>query len=262
MKSYVLYLTLAFSSLIMSSNIKALGQTGHRITGELAEIHINAHTKKALKSILGHKTLAEVSTWPDEMRSNPDEFWQKTASPYHYVTVPKGKTYSEVGAPKQGDSVYALNKFSKVIKNKNSSIEEKALAVKFIVHIIGDLHQPLHAGNGLDRGGNQVKLKFYNKETNLHRLWDTDLIERRRLSFTEWSNWLDKEISPSDITSWKTNDPMVWIEESIKIRDEIYPKEDSIGYDYLYKNMPVIKTRLKQAGIRIAYYLDELFKNQ
>jgi hypothetical protein len=243
-----------------SSGILALGQTGHRVTGEIAERHVNEHTKKALKSILGYETLAEASTWADEMRTDPAKFWQKTASPYHYVTVPKGKTYQEVGAPEQGDAVSALAEFSKIIKSKKSSQKEKALAVKFIVHIIGDLHQPLHAGNGLDHGGNKIKLKFYRKDTNLHRIWDTDLIERRHLSFTEWSNWLDKEISAKNIKQWSTNNPMVWIEESIKIRDKVYPTDDSIGYEYLYENMPVIKLRLKQASIRIAYYLDELFK--
>ena len=246
--------------LIFTTSVLALGQTGHRITGELAERHISAHTKKALKAILGYETLAEASTWADEMRTDPAEFWQKTASPYHYVTVPKGKTYSEVGAPKKGDAVFALNKFSKIVKSKSSSKEEKSLALKFIVHIIGDLHQPLHAGNGEDHGGNWVKLKFYGKDTNLHRIWDTNLIEKRHLSFTEWTNWLDKEISEDDIKKWQTNNPLVWIEESIKIRDVVYPKEESIGYKYLYENMPVIKKRLKQAGIRIAYYLDELFK--
>ena len=262
MKIVICCLMLTCSSGLVVNKVNALGQTGHRITGELAERHINSHTKKALKSILGNVTLAEVSTWADEMRSDPAEFWQKTASPYHYVTVPKGKTYSEVGAPKQGDAVVALNKFSKILKNSQSSKADKALAVKFIVHIIGDLHQPLHAGNGLDRGGNQIKLKFYRKETNLHRVWDTDLIERRHLSFTEWTNWLDKEISVSDIKKWGTNNPLVWIKESVKIRDVVYPKEESIGYAYQYKNMPVIKMRLKQAGIRIAYYLDELFKSE
>lgn len=259
MKNLVFCLIFASTTGIIASKVNALGQTGHRVTGELAERHISQHTKNALKNILGYETLAEASTWVDEMRTDPAEFWQKTANPYHYVTVPQGETYVEVGAPKQGDAVFALTQYSKVIKNKESSKKEKALAIKFIVHIIGDLHQPLHAGNGTDHGGNKVKLKFYREDTNLHRIWDTNLIERRRLSYTEWSNWLDKEISPNDIKLWKTNDPIVWIEESIKIRDAVYPKDESIGYTYLYENMPVIKNRLKQAGIRIAYYLDELF---
>ena len=257
MKSLIIFLLFAFSN-----HLFALGQTGHRVTGEIAERHILPQTKKALKNILGNEGLAEVSTYADEMRSSPNEYWNKTARPYHYVTVPKGKTYQQVGAPEKGDAVFALNKLSKVVKDSASTKAEKSDAIKFIVHIIGDLHQPLHAGNGLDYGGNDHKIKFYGRDTNLHRLWDTGLIEREHLSFSEWTEWLDRDISDKDIAQWRDNDPIVWIEESIKLRDTIYPKEDSIGYTYQYENMPIIKKRLKQAGIRIAFYLDKLFETK
>lgn len=255
-------LHLSLFLLSFSTGIFALGQTEHRITGEIAKRHINEHTTQAIRDILGYESLAEASNYADEMRSNPSEYWQKTASTYHYVTVPKGKTYKQVGAPKKGDAVFALNKFAKTLTDPNSSPADKSLALKFTIHIIGDLHQPLHAGNGQDRGGNDIKLKFFGKDTNLHRLWDKGLTSKRQLSYTEWSNWLDREITSDDIKTWQTSDPLVWIEESTKIRDTIYPKKDSLSYDYLYNNLPIIKQRLKQAGIRIAFYLDELFKKQ
>ena len=87
------------------------------------------------------------------MRSNPEHFWQEVAGPFHYVTIPEGKTYAEVGAPDEGDSVTALAQFRKVLLDPKASREQKQLALRFTVHIIGDLHQPLHAGNGTDRGG-------------------------------------------------------------------------------------------------------------
>ncbi len=255
LKTYLYILLMSYST-----GLFALGQTGHRITGEIAERHLSPHTKIVIASIIGNTSLAEAANYADEMRSNPNDFW-KNSSPMHYVTVPKGKTYQEIGAPKKGDAVLALRKFSGTLQNQNATRSDKQLALKFIIHIIGDLHQPLHAGNGKDRGGNDLKLRFFGKETNLHRVWDTDLIARRNLSFTEWSNWLDKDISSDDIKTWQSNDPLVWIKESIEIRDTIYPTKNSIGYDYLYYNLPIIKTRVKQAGIRIAYYLDELFKD-
>ena len=259
---FLMKLSLFLILMSFSSVISALGQTEHRITGEIAERHINEHTKQAIRDIIGYESLAEASNYADEMRSNPAEYWQKIAGSYHYVTIPKGKTYNEVGAPPKGDAVLALNKFAKTLRDPNSSRADKALALKFAIHIIGDLHQPLHAGNGTDRGGNDIKLKFFGKDTNLHRLWDKGLTSQRQLSYTEWSNWLDKEITSEDIKSWQTSDPLVWIEESVKIRDTIYPKKDSLSYDYLYHNLPIIKRRLKQAGIRMAFYLDELFKKQ
>jgi hypothetical protein len=126
----------------------AWGQTGHRVTGAIAEQYLTDDAKAAIKQLLPNESLAEASTYADEMRSNPGEFWQKEARPYHYVTVPKGKHYHDVGAPEEGDAFTALQKFSKIVKDETAPLEERQRALRFIVHIIGDLHQPLHAGNG------------------------------------------------------------------------------------------------------------------
>ncbi len=194
------------------------------------------------------------------MRSNPSDFWQKTASPWHYVSVPKSKTYAQVSAPEEGDAVTALNTFVATLKNETASIEEKKLALHFIVHIIGDLHQPLHAGNGTDRGGNDVKLNFFWQSTNLHRVWDSELIDRQQLSYTEMANWLNNKISPEQAQQWLVADPQVWITESTQIRDQIYPQSDSVSWDYQYKHIDTVKTRLQQGGVRIAAFLNQIFQ--
>ncbi len=142
------------------------------------------------------------------------------------------------------------------MRDPNASREEKALALKFIVHIVGDVHQPLHAGNGEDRGGNDVKVRWFGEETNLHSVWDSKLIESRNLSYTEYSHWLGREINPEQTIAWWTADPQVWIAESTTIRDRIYPASSkanpSLGYAYQYENLGVAETRLQQGGIRLA----------
>jgi hypothetical protein len=240
--------------------VLAWGQTGHRITGAIAEQHLTNKAKTQIKKILGPESLAEASTWPDEMRSNPADFWQKTASPYHYVSVPEGKAYPEIGAPAQGDSVTALEKFSAILKDTKSTLEQKQLALRFIVHIVGDLHQPLHAGNGTDRGGNDVKLTFFGQDSNLHRVWDSGLIDGQQLSYTEWTNWLSVRISKKQAKEWQVADPQVWIAESTQIRDTLYPDSDRISWDYKYQHINTVKKRLSQGGVRIAAYLNALFK--
>ncbi|MCP3674080.1 MAG: S1/P1 nuclease [Gammaproteobacteria bacterium] len=241
-------------------NLFALGQTAHRATGAIAENYLTKETKVAIKELIGIYSLAEISTYVDEMRAlKENEFWSKTSQPYHYVTVPTGKTYAEVGAPEQGDGVFALNKYSEVIGNPSSSKEEKILALKFIVHIIGDLHQPLHVGTGLDRGGNDVKVNFFNQSYNLHSVWDTVMIKQTNLSYTELTEWLNKHITEDDITSWSSTDPLVWVKESYDIRETIYPKNTNLSYEYLHHNLPTIKVRIQQAGVRIAVYLNALF---
>lgn len=243
-------------------NISALGLTGHRVTGEIAEKYLTEDTRVAVSKLLGNKSLAEVSNYVDEMRSSPNGFWKKVTSPYHYVTVPKGKTYAEVGAPEQGDAVFALNKYSDIILDPAASDRDKEIALKFIIHLIGDLHQPLHVGSGLDRGANDVKVKFFGRDYNLHSVWDSGMINRKELSYTEWSNWLGQQITAEDVANWSDSDPLVWIKESADIRDTIYPDGSFIGYDYLFQQLPTLKLRLKQAGVRIAIYLNILLDKQ
>jgi uncharacterized cupredoxin-like copper-binding protein len=238
----------------------AWGQTGHRVTGAIAEQYLTAEAKAAIKQLLPNESLAEASTYADEMRSNPGEFWQKEARPYHYVTVPKGKHYHDVGAPEEGDAFTALQKFSKIVKDETAPLEERQRALRFIVHIIGDLHQPLHAGNGTDKGGNDVKLEFFWDDSNLHRVWDSGLIDRRQLSFTEWTQWLSEKITPEQAAAWNTIDPLVYIAESAVIRDTIYPETERLGWDYLYQHLPTATVRLQEGGVRIAAHLNDLFK--
>ncbi len=237
----------------------AWGKLGHRVTGQIAEAHIGKGTKAAIVSILGAEDLAEASTWPDDMRSSPEPFWQKTASPWHYVTVPAGKHYHEVGAPPEGDAFTALGRFARTLRDPKASRDEKALALRFVVHIVGDLHQPLHAGNGLDRGGNDVKVQWFGRATNLHAVWDSDIIEGEQLSFTEMTAWELRRTTPAERAAWATPDPHVWIAESAALRDRVYPFNPSLSYKYGFDFLPTARQRLVQAGVRIAAYLDWVF---
>ena len=105
------------------------------------------------------------------------------------------KAYADVAPQTEGNAVTALEMFSKQLKSKQSSFAEKQLALRFIVHIIGDLHQPFHAGNGKDRGGHDVKLKLFCEDPNLHRVWDSGLIDRQNLSYTERTKILSRKLS-------------------------------------------------------------------
>lgn len=256
----VLVFSFIFSLGAYSSEVKAWGQTGHRITGKIAEIYLTPEAKASISLILENESLAEISTYADENRSNPAHFWQKVAGPFHYVTVPKGNTYKEVGAPAQGDAYTAIKMYSKTLKDALTSRKEKQHALKMLVHIIGDLHQPLHAGNGNDRGGNDRKVKFFWTDSNLHRVWDSGMIDRMQLSYTEWTEFLATKISPEMEQAWATNNPLIYIKESTEIRDTVYPKEDELSWQYQYEHMPTVKLRLQQAGVRIAAHLNEIFK--
>lgn len=245
-----------------STSAAAWGQNGHRIIGAIAQDKINGKTAAEIELILGVENLAEASTWADEERSNPAAFWQNEAGPYHYVTVPRGKTYSEIGPPVEGDALSALRKFSETVRNPTATRDEKAIALRFIIHIAGDVHQPLHAGNATDRGGNDVKVRWFGDATNLHSVWDTQMIAGQNLSYTEYAERLDRKIAPAEIVAWWQPDPLVWIAESTAIRDTIYPESSattpSLSYSYQYQHLATAEKRLQQAGVRLAAYLDGL----
>jgi hypothetical protein len=245
--------------MFISSSAFAFGQNGHRITGQLAERYLSEEAKIAIKAILGNESLAEVSTYPDEQRSSGTDFWNKTG-PWHYMTVPDGETYTDKLAPEEGDVITALRMFTAQLKDPNATKEQRALALKFIVHLVGDIHQPLHVGNGTDRGGNDVKVLYQGQPSNLHRVWDTNMIEGQNLSFTEWTNWLATKITAQELEDWSSIDPLVWARESQEIRMTIYPDKEQLGWDYQREHLPTVKLRLKQASVRLALYLNDLFK--
>ncbi|WOI53252.1 S1/P1 nuclease [Parvularcula sp. LCG005] len=257
-----LFLTvLTCLGLLFPSMAQAYDKIGHRVAAAMAMRLLDDNAKAAIEDILGPVTLAELSNYPDEQRSNPDEFWRRTANPWHYVTVPEGQTYAEAGAPEEGDAYTALQKYTAVLKDSKASKEDKYLALAFVVHIIADLHQPLHVGDGSDRGGNDIMVTWFGEVTQLHWVWDVELIEYERLSYTEWTDWAFAKLTPQQIEEWSVTDPLVWIAESNEIRPSVYPepRDRNLRWDYIYEQRETVHTRLSQAGVRTAAYLNDVF---
>ena len=266
----------AAAAVLIPAPALAWGKTGHRVIAAIADTQLSGLARAHVAQILGPgESLDEAATWPDEMRSAPDPFWQKTATPWHYVTV-NGMIYDH--APPEGDALDALNHFRTVLQDPNASLADKQLALRFIVHLVGDLHQPLHVGKCCDKGGNDVKVTFFGKPTNLHALWDSQLVDDEQLSFTEMAAKLERHISPEDVVKWWDINPRDWISESAEIRDTAYPNKGDmpkpanrqklkksepvlpdLSYSYVYRFKPVMERRLSQGGVRLAAYLNALF---
>ena len=131
-----------------------------------------------------------------------------------------------------------------------------------LVHLVGDLHQPLHVGNGLDKGGNDVKLKWFWGNSNLHRVWDSQLIDGKQYSYTELANVID-HATDEEIKYWQSTSVRDWAHESMDLRNQCYeniPEDSNIGYEYSYKNWELVQKRLLQAGIRLAGVINEIYK--
>ena len=255
---------LLISAIFTSSDSLAWGQNGHRVVGKIAESHITETTKSAIQPFLAGESLAQVSTWPDEMRSNPGKFWQKQSSRWHYINAAPNKSFSinhdhTNNKESVSNILEGIHYSIKTLKDKNSSLDAKQFSLRFLVHLVGDSHQPFHAGRSEDRGGNRIKVSFFGQDTNLHSLWDTKLVENENLSFTEYAQFINTNNSEL-IAEYLESTPTTWIEESHNLANALYKStNEEVGYSYVYKNTPIVKTRLLQAGVRLAGLLNAMF---
>lgn len=233
----------------------AWGPTGHRVVGLIAERHLSKKALKNIKEVLGTETLAEVSTFMDFIRSDSK---YDHMSPWHYCTIPSGKSYE--GAPEEGDVILTIERLMSELRTKEFTDYDESFALKCLVHLIGDVHQPLHVGNGDDRGGNDVKLEYFYNSSNLHRVWDSGIIDQQLYSYTEYADWID-HAKASDQNRWKTLDPNVWALESYNLRSQVYdfPESRKLNWRYNYDNLDSVNTRLLQAGIRLAAALESIY---
>ena len=263
-------------SALAAAPAAAWGPVGHRITAQIAQDNVSGQTRARIAQILGHEELPEAATWPDEQRSNPDAFWQTTSYPWHFVTIPVGQAPEHLEHPSEGDAETALESFTAVLRDPAASQEDKARALRFVVHIVGDLHQPLHVGKPGDRGGNDVKVKWFDDPVvqNLHWVWDEGMIRRQELSFSEYAARLEARMTAEQVVAWWNVEPDTWMAESAALRDRIYPvpsERDGAGtpeapfvmrYWYPYEWTPEMELRLQQSGIRTAAYLDWVFARE
>jgi len=253
-------LILLCSLVVLSPEAFSWGKTGHRIIGEIAQRNLSNDAQRGVKELLGDSDLSRVSTFPDEIRS--DKKFDYTA-PWHYASVPTGKTYFDQKRNKDGDVIEALYRFEETLRDPKASKDDKAFALKFMVHTMGDLHQPLHVGLAEDRGGNNVRLKWFKKETNLHALWDEDIVDFEQLSYTEYSNYLN-HYTADEKKEYAKGSFIDWAKESQDLRNVVYDvgETGNAGYEYHFKVKPTMELRLRQAGLRLSNVLNSIFKKE
>jgi hypothetical protein len=252
-KFFVLILT---SCLVFTQSF-GWGVTGHRAIGLVAEKHLSAKAKKKLKLLMGQESLAMMSTWMDEVRS--DSSYNYTAD-WHWVTIETGKNYSDSPKNPNGDVIMTLERLIAELKTKKLDRKKEIEYIKMIVHLVGDIHQPLHVGCCDDRGGNSVKIKWFRNETNLHSVWDSNMIDDTKLSYTELAGALE-EPTAKVLAQWQKASVRDWATESMTYRKQVYSVGDgNLSFKYSYKNLDTVKLRLAQAGIRLAGLFNEIYQ--
>lgn len=256
MMKIILFVCLLFTVVIFPSF--GWGQNGHRVVGQLAEWHLTKKAHRNIKAILKYESLPMVSIWMDEIRS---DVHYNYATTWHYLTVEDGKDYDPSIQEEGGDAYAQLKKIIAALKQGNLSPKQENEHLKMLVHLVGDLHQPLHVGRGDDRGGNDVDVYYFNQPTNLHSVWDTQMIEGKNLSFTEMAYYLNKRATKSTVKKLQAVDLSEWLKEAQRLRARVYdiPDNKKLSYDYSYSNFNIVEERLLAAGIRLAGILNEIY---
>jgi nuclease S1 len=247
----------------------AWGRLGHRVISRVAEKHLTPAAKAAVVELLEPgESLADASTWADEVRGQMRE-----TAPWHYVDVPldESKYDAKYSGPKIGCVVDKINEFRLVIKDKSRSIEDRRFALRFLIHCVEDMHMPMHVGENHDNGGNKTQVRFFDRGTNLHALWDTLMIERVSKSEDVWLTDLAALDTPENRKDWMSGAVEDWATESLLAARAAYqiPGTDKrlksgqkLGDEYQATHLPVVRRRLAQAGIRLAWALNEAFPTE
>lgn len=264
-----------FSTCLLSLNSWGWGQLGHRTVGLIAQSRLSSQSQTAIKELLGNSTLADVSIWADSAR--PQAPWKHTSG-YHYNDAPDGlnllATLKQMDAKQRakGGAIQALLVAEAVLRNPATSDADKKYAVQFLVHFVGDIHQPLHVGRPEDRGGNDIKLRWDGVDVNLHSVWDTMLIQYGHDDILNgktpqeqskiYAAYLTKnlvKVSPPQGTAAHFE---AWFNESIVPRKSIYEDRDLSNQDYTQQFIDTADQRIYFAGLRLADLFNRIFGNQ
>jgi hypothetical protein len=250
-------ITLTFLLTILITPIKtfAWGSKGHGLVAEVAFNYMDENTKKEVLKYLNGMSIEDAANWMDNVKSDHTYDFMRA---YHYVNFDKGATVVETN----GDNIiYQLDTTIKELKNKNNlSKEEINTKIKILFHLMGDLHQPLHVGYGDDKGGNTMQINYNFRGTNLHSLWDSGIIEYKKITLPDCLN--ANKYSKNEIRALQDVDVVYWATGSRAFLPFIYKTGgNKINEDYVDACVPVIENQILKAGIRLAGVLNEVFKN-
>lgn len=252
------------------------GTVGHRTVGTVAEKLLTPAVNREIQKHLQGDRLADVANWADSLKANPSD-WNHTKA-YHFESVPDGMTYlqsKKAMTPeekRQGGTIEALLEAQSIFLSAKTSSLEKSNALKFIVHFVGDIHQPLHSGRPEDNGGNKIPIKWNGRNTNLHAVWDSYIIQEAyeefsraqqapQISDEDYADYLIDKFSGSPAPT-KLDDFNHWLDESISYRAAAYDYKNLSETAYTRKFIPVVDSRIYRAGYRLAAVLHRLMKKQ
>jgi len=279
---------LALVIILLPQFLLAWGANGHRVVAQICYDNLSETARAKVDAALGDNYLAQVANWPDYiMAESGGDF----AKPWHYMTIQPDKTLNDVinnnSTRTKIDDVHegielmlailrgeseARQQMTELMQKKKvkplaGSLDATALA--FLIHFIGDVHQPMHVGKNRDQGGNRITVLYFGERKNLHSVWDSSIIEQEKLSYTEFAAFANIHFR-SQKTECEDDSLSTWINESVALRERIYntlydntDRETglpSLSWDYQHDFLPIVEERLAAAGYRAAALLNKVYK--
>jgi hypothetical protein len=235
----------------------AWGQMGHFLIGYMAEMQLKKSTKKKVEKILYPISIARSGTWMDDVKSDRAYDF---ANSWHYLNSKKGE-YDPTTQETTGDAFEAIKRIKAQLIAGNLETSKEAELLKMLIHLVEDIHQPLHVGTGDDKGGNDVKLEFFGQPTNLHALWDSGMIERQGMIYTEIGNELYRRLTPEMKANYQKGTMEDWLKEAVELRPRVYdlPENKKLSYAYMYKHYSAAEERMIAASVRLVQILTEIY---
>ena len=248
------FLFYIFLSIISTLN---WGSTAHRAMSEVASFYLTENANNKINEILDGETIVTVSTYADDIKSDSryDKYYN-----WHFINMELDEDYEDTVPSEKGDLFIAINRCLDILESDSATDSERSFYLKLLIHFIGDLHQPMHIGRYEDRGGNRIYVKWFGRNSNLHRVWDSDMINGYNMSYTELAKNLP--IPEKLEIEFERDDLIDWVNEVHSYTRKIYNDvsvNDSLGYEYQYENFQTVRDLLLIGGLRLASVLNYLF---
>lgn len=246
--------------LLAARDVLAWGQKGHDVTAYIAECNLTPEAAEKIDKVLGGHSLVYYANWLDNASHTPEYAYSAT---WHYLNIDEGQTLETAPRNPDGDVLQAVTDVIGKLKSGKLSSEEETLALKMLIHLVGDMHCPMHTGRLSDRGGNRRPVTMFSEPTNLHSVWDSALPEAaHRWSYTEWQEQIDR-LCDDEAMLVQAGEPQDWLVETHEICKEVYdftPEGAKISYDYVAKYAPVVERQFLRGGLRLARLLNEIYR--
>ncbi len=267
-----------------SQTVFAWGPVGHRTVANIADQFLTPATKQVLSKYLNGTSLADASVWADQIRDKP-AVWSATYD-YHFESISDNQTYIDSLKAKKpediknGGLVAALLESKRIFKNPAAKPEDRNIALKFLIHFVGDIHQPLHSGRPEDRGGNAIQRKWNGRSSNLHAIWDAGILDvaygkglpteseltragkKPQIDDEMFAQFLIDKYQGKGALPHAANDVNGWVIESMPLRDMAYEYKEESDASYTDLFVEDVDQRIYYGGVRLAAVLTSLVKNE